>query len=214
MDLLTHFNPSVRAKKQLAAAFKEHSRTANAAYLGEVSSHEVNQHLVRGFTTSNTHKDTNHSVGHFLHHDYILLSREDGEQRYLIAEVDLHVLQPFSHFFIIPNDLPERLFGEVLKRHTHHRHTPFAPDDGYLPEFKHRYSIFTRPEHFAQSLRYVTQEAAKCIAEVKQPFLFEIHDTSLFVYNYANQPITERTLDMQMRFACTVATLLEQQNRA
>ncbi|MGO3701807.1 MAG: hypothetical protein ACTJG2_01275 [Candidatus Saccharimonadales bacterium] len=213
MSILSQFNPSALAKKQLSRAFKEYSRAAKAAYLGEISAHSVNQHLVRGFTTSNTHKDTNHSVGQFLHHDYIMLSREDGKQRYIITEVDLHALHPYDHFFILPNDLTEALFTEVLKRHVHHRHTPFSPDDGYLPAFKQRYSIFTRPEHFTQSLRYVTPEVAKCIAEVKQSYLFEVHDTSLFVYDYSNQPVTEKTLAMQMRFACTIATLLETQNR-
>lgn len=210
MSMLSQFSPSALAKKQVTSAFKEHAKLTKGAYLGQVSAHSVNQHLVRGFTTSNTHKDTNHCVGQFLHHDYILLSREDHNQRYIIAEVDLHVLQPLSHFFILPNDLEERLFTEVLKRHHHHRHTPFAPDDGYLPEFKYRYSIFTRPEHFVNSLAIVTAEVAKCISEVKKPFLFEVHDTSLFVYDYSNQPVTERMLDMHMRFACTVATLLEQ----
>lgn len=209
MSVLSKLAHSNFSKKQLTRAFKDHAIVTKAAYIGEVSSHSVDQHLIRGFTTSNTHKDTNHCVGQFLHHDYIIVAREEGSYRYIITEVDLKVSQPYEHFFILPNNLDETLFTEVLKRHLHHRHTPFAPDDGYLPAFKQRYSIFTKPEYFARSLTYVTADTAKCIAEIKQPFLFEINDKSLFVYDYSNQIVTEKTLAMQMKFACTIATLLE-----
>lgn len=203
---------SIVSKNRLSRAFKNYAKQSKSAYLGEVSPHAVDQHLVRGFTTSNTHKDTNHSVGHAFHHDYIVLSREDNNRQYIITEVDLHTLRPFSHFFITPNDLPENLFAELLKKHPHHRHTPFSAGDSYLPAFKHRYSILTRPEHFTRSLYYVTPDSAKCIAEIKQSYLFEVNDTSLFVYDYSHQQVTEKTLHMQVQFACTLATLLENRN--
>lgn len=212
MSIVHRLGSTKSAKKQLRHAFQAYAKAAKAAYLGEVSAHSVNQHLVRGFTTSNTHKDTNHCVGQFLHHDYIVLSREDGDQRYIITEVDLHSLRPFSHFFIAPNNLPERLFAELLKRHSHHRHTPFSAGDGYPPKFKNSYSILTRPEHFVHSLEYVTKDIAKCIIELRHPYLFEVSDTSLFIYNFSHQPVTAKTLEAQVKFTCALATLLEKQS--
>ncbi|NLA42720.1 hypothetical protein GX865_00985 [Candidatus Saccharibacteria bacterium] len=212
MAIFSRFSNSASAQKQVRGAFKEFAKSTKGAYLGEVSPHSVDQHLVRGFTASNTHKDTNHCVGHFLHHDYIALSREDGKQRYIIAEIDLHSLKPFSHFFITPNNLPEYIFKDLIDKHSHHRHTPFSAGDGYLPSFKNNYSILTRPENFTKSLNYVTFDIAKCIMEIKQPFIFEVVDTSLFIYDYSSQSVTSRLLDTQVRFACTLATLFEKQS--
>lgn len=196
-------------KKQIKQAFVEYAKKTKAVYLGEVDPHKVEQHLVRGFTTTNTHRDTDHCVGQFLHHDYVLLHRYDKARRYLIAEVDLHLLNPLHHFFVVPNDVAEDMFTLLLAAHLHHRYIPLSPNDGFAPQFKHRYSILSRPEYFHPTLTLLQGELARCLAELKQPFILEVSGTSLFVYDLSGAKPTVRSLDTQLRFACTLATLLE-----
>lgn len=196
-------------KKQTKAAFIEYAKQHKGVYLGSVEPRTVEHHLVRGFTTTNTHRDTNHCVGQYLHHDYVLLHREDGEDQYIIAEIDLHVLRPFHHFFIAPNELAEEMFALLLATHLHHRYIPFSPGDGFMPRFKHRYSLLSRPEYFHDTSTTVQGEVARCLAELKQPFILEVTDTSLFVYDISGTAPSIKSLDLQLRFACTLATLLE-----
>lgn len=190
-------------------AFVDYAKKHKAVYLGAVEPRRVEHHLVRGFTTTNTHRDTNHCVGQFLHHDYVLLRREDKARKYLIAEVDLHVLQPMHHFFVVPNELAEPMFSLLVAGHLHHRYIPFSPGDGFMPQFKHRYSLLSRPEYFQSTSTTVQGEVARCLAELKQPFILEVSGTSLFVYDLSNATPSMKSLETQLRFACTLATLLE-----
>lgn len=197
------------AKKQTKAAFVDYAKRYRGVYLGPVEPRSVEHHLVRGFTTTNTHRDTNHCVGQYLHHDYVILRREDKGQQYIIAEIDLHVLRPLHHFFVVPNELAEQMFALLLAAHLHHRYVPFSPGDGFMPRFKHRYSLLSRPEYFQATSTAVKGELARCLSEVRQPFILEVTGSSLFVYDISGDTPTVKTLDIQLRFACTLATLLE-----
>lgn len=200
-------------KKSITKAFVQYAKATKSVYLGEVNPRDVEHHLVRGFTTTNTHRDTDHCVGQFLHHDYVLLHRKDGKRSYIIAEIDLHVLHQFRHFFVVPNELGEDLFSLLLATHLHHRYIPFSPSDGFIARFKQRYSLLSRPEHFQSSLHAVQGEVASCLAEIKQRFILEVSGTSLFVYDLDSRTPTPKSLDTHMRFACTLATLLEKRNQ-
>lgn len=196
-------------QKSATKAFVHYAKATKGVYLGPVNPRNVEQHLVRGFTTTNTHRDTDHCVGQHLHHDYVLLRRQDGKRQYIIAEVDLHLLHSLHHFFVVPNELAEDLFTLLLASHLHHRYVPFSPYDGFIPRFKQRYSLLSRPEHFQSSMQAVQGEMARCLAELKQRFILEVTDTSLFVYDLDTQAPTPKSLDTHIRFACALATLLE-----
>ena len=195
--------------KQTTKAFVAYAKHTKGVYLGMVDPRSVEQHLVRGFTTTNTHRDTDHCIGQYLHHDYVLLHRKDKNRDYIIAEVDLHTLNPLHHFFVVPNELAENMFALLLGTHLHHRYVPFSPSDGFAAQFKHRYSLLSRPEYFHPTISAMRGELARCLAELKQPYILEVSGTSLFVYDISGTVPTQKTLDTHLRFACTLATLLE-----
>lgn len=183
-------------------------------YMGAVQQHSAEYHLVRGFTASHSHKDTDHCIGTFLHHDFIILNRETPLGRVIITEVDLHTLHPFSHFFVLPNDIKPERFDAILRLYPHHRHAPYAPGDSFSPRFKDQYSIFSLPTYFTKSLHFAGEEVAKCISTIQShSYVYEVIDRSLFVYHYTDNDPTEHSLDLQVRFACALATALETRNK-
>jgi len=189
---------TLRQKDRISLAFKQFAKKSQVMYMGGVKQHSVEYHLVRGFTASHTHKDTDHCIGTFLHHDFISLHRETPIGRVVITEVDLHTLHPFSHFFIVPSLLVRDWFDSILKLYSHHRHAPYAPHDGFSPRFKDTHS----------------EEVAKCISAMQQhQYIYEVIDNSLFVYNLEQTEPTEKSIDTQVRFSCALATALETRNK-
>lgn len=205
---------ALTAKDRITQSFKHFAKKSHVMYLGSVKQHSVEYHLVRGFTASHAHKDTDHCIGTFLHHDFIVLHRDTPHGHVVITEIDLHTLNPFSHFFILPNSIKSLWFDTILKLYPHHRHSPFAPLDGFSAEFKNRYSILSIPTHFVQSLYFANDDVAGCITSLHgQEYVYEVIDHSLFVYNFAPAEPSEKTIDLQVRFACTLASALETRNK-
>lgn len=199
---------------RITQSFKHFAKKAGVMYMGSVKQHSVEYHLVRGFTASHQHKDTDHCIGTFLHHDFIALHRSTPRGRVVITEVDLHTLHPFSHFFVIPNTLDRRWFDAILQLYPHHRQAPYAPHDRFSPKFKDEHSVLALPTHFEKSLHFASDEVARCISTIhSERYVFEVIDHSLFVYNFEAHEPTEKTLDLQVRFACTLATALETRNK-
>lgn len=205
---------ALRPKDRVTAAFKQFAKKSHVMYMGSVKQHSVEYHLVRGFTASHSHKDTDHCIGTFLHHDFIALHRSTPNGRVVITEVDLHTLHPFSHFFVTPTLLDRTWFDAILKLYPHHRHAPFAPHDTFPPRFKDAYDILSLPTYFVKSLHFAGDEVAKCIYTMHHHrYVYEVIDHSLFVYNFDTSEPTEKSLDAQIRFACALATALETRNK-
>lgn len=199
---------------RVTAAFKQFSKRTETMYMGSVDQKQSEYHLVRGFTASHRHKDTDHCIGTFLHHDFIALHRETEPGRVVITEVDLHTIHPFTHFFIVPNSIEPRWFDRILQLYPHHRHAPFAPHDTFSPPFKDAYSILSLPTHFDKSLHFAGDTIAKSVLSLEsQSYVVEVIDRSLFLYNFDPADPTDRSLDMQVRFACTLASALETKNK-
>lgn len=200
--------------RRISAAFKQFARKSQTMYMGSVDQRQSEYHLVRGFTASHRHNDTDHCIGTFLHHDFIVLHRETIPGRVIITEVDLHTIHPFSHFFIIPNSLDPRWFDTILKLYPHHRHAPYAPHDSFGARFKDSHSILSLPTYFDRSLFFAGDEVAKCIMSLQgNNYVFEVIDRSLFLYNFEPSEPTDRSLDTQVRFACTLASTLETRSK-
>lgn len=206
---------NLTSHSRVSQAFKHFAKRTGVMYMGGVTQQKSDYHLVRGFTSSHAHKDTDHCVGTFLHHDFVVLHRVTAsEKRILITEVDLHTLHPFSHFFITPNTLPAMWFDEIIKLYPHHRQAPYAPHDHFSPRFKDVFSILALPTYFDRSLHFAGDEVARCIETIaSQEYVFEVIDHSLFIYNLSVDPPTDRSIDLQVRFACTLASALETRNK-
>lgn len=202
------------SQDRITQSFKQFARKSGVMYMGGVKQHSVEYHLVRGFTASHSHKDTDHCIGTFLHHDFIALHRSTPQGRVVITEVDLHTLYPFSHFFILPNRLAANWFDAILRLYPHHRQAPYAPHDAFSARFKDEHSILSLPTHFEKSLYFAGEDVATCIQHIhSEDYVFEIIDHSLFVYNFSQHEPSEKSLDMQIRFACTLASALETRNK-
>lgn len=205
---------SLSQSGRTTTAFKQFAKKAKVMYLGRVEQQKSEYHLVRGFTASHSHKDTDHCVGTFLHHDFIVLHRQTASgKRILITEVDLHTLHPFSHLFVLPNSLDHSWFDEIVKLYPHHRHAPYAPHDAFSPRFKDSFSVYALPTHFERSLHFVADDVAKCIDSTQQRYVFEVIDRSLYIYNIIQDAPTDKLIDLQVRFACTIASALETRNK-
>lgn len=202
------------SRSRVTQAFKQFSKKTQTMYMGSVDQSKSEYHLVRGFTASHTHADTDHCVGAFLHHDFVLLHRDTKPGRVIITEVDLHTIHPFSHFFVIPNSLEPRWFDTILKLYPHHRHAPFAPHDTFHPQFKDTHSVLSLPTHFEKSLFFAADDVAKCMLNLQSNgYVLEVKDHSMFLYNFEPNEPSEHLLDVQVRFACTLASALEARNK-
>lgn len=206
---------SITPQSRVSQAFKHFAKRTGVMYMGSVAQQKSEYHLVRGFTASHAHKDTDHCVGTFLHHDFVALHRVTSSgKRILITEVDLHTLHPFTHFFVTPNTLPAVWFDEIIKLYPHHRQAPYAPHDRFSPRFKDAFSVLALPTHFERSLYFAGDDVAKCIeTTASQEYVFEVIDHSLFIYHLSPEAPTDRSIDLQVRFACTIATALETRNK-
>lgn len=206
---------SLTPSSRVSQGFKHFAKRTGAMYMGGVEQQKSEYHLVRGFTASHAHKDTDHCVGSFLHHDFIALHRVTASgKRVLITEVDLHTLHPFTHLFVTPNTLPPVWFDEIIKLYPHHRQAPYAPHDKFSPRFKDMFSVLALPTYFEKSLYFAADDVAKCIeATASQQYVFEVIDHSLYIYNLSAEAPTEKSIDLQVRFACTIASALETRNK-
>lgn len=201
-------------KNRVTAAFKQFAKQTHTMYMGTVDQRQSEYHLVRGFTASHQHNDTDHCIGTFLHHDFIVLHRETKLGHVVITEVDLHTIHPFTHFFILPNSIEPHWFDTLLQLYPHHRHAPFAPHDSFSASFKSSHSVLSLPTYFDKSLFFAGDEVAKSIMSFHgNKYVFEIIDQSLFLYNFDTAEPTDRSLDTQVRFACTLASALETRNK-
>lgn len=204
----------VTPAQRITQGFKHFAKKSGVMYMGSVKQHQAEYHLVRGFTASLAHRDTDHCIGTFLHHDFIALHRDTPEGRVVITEVDLHSLHPFSHFFILPALLERQWFDRILKLYPHHRHMPYVPHDSFSARFKENYSILALPTHFERATHFAGDEVARSISKLHSTYyVYEVINRSLFVYNFDQHEPTYKSLDLQVRFACTIATALELRNK-
>lgn len=206
---------SITPHARVSQAFKQFAKRTGVMYMGSIAQQKSEYHLVRGFSSSHAHRDTDHCVGTFLHHDFVVLHRVTASnKRILITEVDLHTLHPFTHFFVIPNTLPANWFDEIITLYPHHRHAPYAPHDRFSPRFKDAFSVLALPTYFERSLYFAGDEVAKCIEVMaSQHYVFEVIDHSLFIYNLSPDAPTDKSIETQVRFACTLASALETRNK-
>lgn len=206
--------PSRSSGGRISTVFKQFAKRTSTMYMGTVDQTRSDYHLVRGFTASHRHKDTDHCIGTFLHHDFIVLHRTTEVGRVVITEVDLHTIHPFTHFFIVPNSIEPQWFDKILQLYPHHRHAPFAPHDTFSAQFKDTYSILSLPTHFDTALYFAESEVAKSIMSLQsQRYVIEVLDRSVFLYNFDTHEPSDRSLDVQVRFGCTLASALETKNK-
>lgn len=189
--------------------FKHYAAQHQALYFGTVDRHKSDYHLVRGFSASHEHKDIDHCIGTFGHHDFVLVRRTNTLGELLICEVDLHTFHPFSHFFVLPNSLASAQFDTIITHYPTYRHAPFAPLDDFPAKFKNNYAIFTKPTYFERSLYFANGQVAQAITEAPGAWGYEVVDNSLFVYAFAPAAITDKSLDTFVRHSCQLAATLE-----
>ena len=163
----------------------------------------------RGMRLSNDEVDNNYAMGEFLRHDYILVDRHSHERKTVVIEVDLHTLYPFNHFLVYKNDLPPDYYTKMQQIHLHHRPAPVGSGNTGLPRaFDQKYTIFSRPEHFSRSMFFMHDAPAKTLMDIKGSVMLEVSDKSLFMYDYSQAEPTSHSLQVFVRTACTIATLL------
>lgn len=192
-------------------AFVGHTKLAEALYIPQ--RHIVATCMpVRGFTASHSHRDTHCCVGSFLQHDYAMLYREDGEQRFVIVDIELQISSPLHHFFVLPTNLPAKLFERIITLHSHHRHVPSSVANGYNATFTQRYTPFARPEHFMITNELLVGKIAECMQSVRQTCIYEVYDKHLYVYSYGKMPPLTSALDAQVSLAAVIAGFIEDKN--
>lgn len=154
--------------------------------------------------------DSSFSMGQFLGHDYILVDRQSSDSRTLVIEVDLHTLYPFNHFLVYKNSLPPKFYSRIQQIYMHHRPAPISSGEGGMSKaFDKEYTILSKPEHFSRSIFFMHDAPSKTLLDMKGDVIMEVTDKSLFMYDYSNREVTPSGLQVFVRTACTMATLLE-----
>lgn len=181
---------------------KEFDKKSGLAYIGKINPGAND--VVRGFTTSTTHRDDNFSVG--VYHDYAisfsdrrdLLKSVDGDTlavRWLIMTVRLKVVHDLPHFLINSNNHSSQKYARFFDIFPILKPIPFKKDNGYSPEFSQRFCVYTKPSNFLNVQSFVSVELSRVLSAHFWPLSIEQADGYLYLY-YDNKNVTPRLLEV------------------
>ena len=202
------------AKLSNKRLYVDFAKTHKALYLGSVGSrrkNSKNESLVRGFTFSPKVHDLHHCIGEYEGYEYALVDRKTPGGDIIIVSVDLKKPSISSSAIILPNLLPEELFASLMRKFSAYRHLPYHQHDDYSAIFKDTYSTLCLPTYFQAVSTYLQGKAAALIEKTEARFLIEVDESQVYVYNLRSNTISDASLWRQVKFACKLAALIEQQ---
>jgi hypothetical protein len=169
-------------------AFKAVCDKLGFVYFGAVDQKNDDHDIVRGLTTSTTHKDRHFAVGSYDGYDISLVDRRDKDHQWCILQVSLHTEKSLPHVFMMPRHreagFSERITGA----------RSLMPTTNFIglnlePEFYTRYELFSLPRYGQELNEIMTSAFLKAVSAHFWPHALEIREGNLYVY------ITEHRLD-------------------
>ena len=197
---------------------KKFANNLGLIYFGTVDQHTDDHRVVRGFSTSSTHKDDSYTVGEFQDYAVTLVDRfdvhheSDGtieKHRWLIAEIDLIIAKDIPHIFLLPTHQSQIHYHKLFQAFS--KLEPITEVSGYSPDFLSRYTPYSPIATSIEVEKYMTFEATRTIAAHFWPYAVEIFEGSVYVYD-AEQALTTHTLEQVVKNGVWLAQVIDSIN--
>lgn len=172
-------------------------------YFGIVDQRDDEHRLVRGYTTSATHRDNHYCIGTINGYDVMLVLRNDfairpgyrevQSRHWLIFTFDLHTTRDVPHVYI------GRRTPEEAARMSYLRLAPLALGSlhAYSLGFVQNYCIYARATHAIDIEAIITPQIADTIAERFVDTHIEIEDRTVYLHIESARP-TEALLEKML----------------
>lgn len=205
-------SPLKAAKKLLPTGLLRHQTGKKAiahvaealgwVYFGQVSQHDDDHIVVRGFTASAKHYDAHYTVGSLDGYDMILLQRTDAvnapqkaaiDYRWIILKIDLHTPN-HPHCFVSPIAHPAIFYEYFFTKY--HRFRQIAPShwQQHDPAFLQHFSVFSSPDKVGEVANILPPNLTATLAKHFRDIEFELYGDALYVY-LSNQHISSEAIE-------------------
>ncbi len=183
-------------------------------YFGGVDQSSDEHRLVRGITTSNTHRDDHYCVGTFHNYDVALVVRRDGlsypdkrvkHHEWTILTVDLHTSREVPHIFIAHAKTRELL----LAKYSHLVPLMIGYGQPGQQDFWSKYSVLAKLEQFVTVENMLSSEILTAIGTSFGDLAVELHENTIYLYLAKEYP-TKVELETMLKNGIWLAERIDQ----
>jgi hypothetical protein len=217
MNIITAFKQLVeRNRRQLSSRRKILRSVADKlglVYFGFVDQHTDDHKVIRGFSTSATHRDDSYIVGEFEGLSVAIVDRFDSisdgrtteHHSWLVLNIELPASADFDHMFLLPTHQTKVHYKKIFNAFRSLERIVFTSN---VSEFNSRYEVYAKPDHHSNVDTLLTSEHLNVFAAHFWPLAIEVDGQNVYLY-YADHKITEQTVQSMLKNSAWLVQTLE-----
>lgn len=211
-ELAQRFNPKSRQRSKVIRSFYD---TAGIVNFGVASQHDDEFDVIRGFSSSLTHYDSNFGVGSYDGFDLRMVDRTDFvslpgkkhvQQAWFIMEIHLHV-RNMPHFFFVPTGTEGGSYTRLFQSQPFMQPISDVAQLNRSPQFHGRYQLLARLTKAPDLEHLMTSPVIVGVGERFWPYGVEIEHGRLYIY-ITDKKLTKSVLEQSLSSALWLADLL------
>ncbi|MDK2899082.1 MAG: hypothetical protein PWQ10_269 [Patescibacteria group bacterium] len=161
-------------------------------YFGTVDQHTDEHKVIRGFTVSSSHKDSNYCVGSVNSYDIRIVDRSDtiaqpdgsiSVYNWLIMSFDLHTRQDIPHLFLGARNKNLKDYRAFFDTFPNLKEIELGTFEHYEIDFTSRFSLNARPTDSIQVERLFPADTTRVIGTHFWPLSAEQYEGVLYIYS-------------------------------
>jgi len=178
-----------RDRKRVISRFAD---KVGLLHFGTVDQHSDDHRVIRGFTVSSSHKDSNYCVGSVNGYDVTVVDRSDAVVQpddsiciynWLIMAFDLHTKQDVPHLFLHAHNKDIKPYESLFGTFPTLKEIDLGTFESYGLDFTSRFSINTKPSDSIQVERLFPADITRVIGAHFWPLSAEQHEGVLYIYS-------------------------------
>ncbi len=183
-----HIASHQNARKLIESFGAEHG----LVYFGHVSSNDE-YHIVRGLTTSTSHRDLHYCVGTYQTYDVAFVERSDDllhsdktikqKHHWHIMEFDLKTTAELPHVFVGPHEHNESFYLELFTKFPELRALHLGSLGPYDPRFLANHRVYGLAAQSIAIERLFPPDIAATITKHFGRLAIEVNHNSLYIYS-------------------------------
>jgi len=205
-----------RDRKRVISKFTD---KVGLLYFGSVDQHLDDHRVIRGFTISSSHKDSNYCVGSVNGYDIAIVDRSDAVVKpdgsvsiynWLIMAFDLHTKQDVPHLFLHAHNKGDKPYESLFGTFPTLKEIDLGTFESYGVDFTSRFSINAKPSDSIQVERLFPADITRVIGAHFWPLSAEQHEGVLYIYSDGMR-ITPSLMDTMLENGLWLAGHLDKQ---
>lgn len=217
MSLITAFQQLVRRNRHRLSSRRRVLRSAadklGLVYFGFVDQHTDDHKVVRGFSTSPTHRDDSYIVGEYEGLSMTIVDRFDSVHdgrvaeyhSWLVLNVEMEPSADFDHIFLLPTHQTKIHYKKIFNAFRSLEKVIFSST---VAEFHTRYQVYAKPDHHSNVDQLFTPETLQVLSAHFWPLAVEIDGRNIYLY-YADHKITEQVVQSMIKNSAWLVQTLE-----